>query len=190
MDVIAAVSTDYRYLFVNEAFLKNHRLSRQEVEGEFVKKILGKQIFLNQIKPQLDRCFRGESLSFEMVHEYPEIGPRFLQVSYFPLKDDSDAITGAVGIIQDISEIKRWEEEKTRLEEHLRQAQKMEAIGVLAGGIAHDFNNILWGMIGFTEMSLIEVPEGSVLEENLNHVLSAGHIVRRNLYSRSWRSAA
>ena len=175
MDVIAAVSTDYRYLFVNEAFLKNHRLSRQEVEGEFVKKILGKQIFLNQIKPQLDRCFRGESLSFEMVHEYPEIGPRFLQVSYFPLKDDSDAITGAVGIIQDISEIKRWEEEKTRLEEHLRQAQKMEAIGVLAGGIAHDFNNILWGMIGFTEMSLIEVPEGSVLEENLNHVLSAGH---------------
>ena len=174
-DVIAAVSTDYRYLFVNEAFLKNLRMSREEVEGESVEKILGKQAFRDQIKPQLERCFSGESVTFEMVHEYPEIGTRSLQVSYFPLKDDNDAITGAVGIIRDISEMKRVEEEYKRLEEHLRQAQKMEAIGVLAGGIAHDFNNILWGMLGFTEMSLIEAPEGSVLEDNLNHVLSAGH---------------
>ena len=174
-DVIAAVSADYRYLFVNEAFLIINRLSRREVEGETVEKILGKQAFLNQIKPQLDRCFLGESVSFEMDLEHPELGTRFLQVSYFPLKDEHEAITGAVGIIRDVSEIKRWEEENKRLEEHLRQAQKMEAIGVLAGGIAHDFNNILWGIIGFTEMSLVEAPEDSTLEENLNHVLSAGH---------------
>ena len=51
----------------------------------------------------------------------------------------------------------------------------MEAIGALAGGIAHDFNNILWGILGFTELSLQEAPEGSVLEENLQQVLVASH---------------
>ena len=80
-----------------------------------------------------------------------------------------------VNVLRDITEQKIQEAERYKLEEQLRQSQKMEAIGTLAGGIAHDFNNILWGMIGFTEMSLIEAPRGSELEDNLNQVLSAGH---------------
>ena len=80
-----------------------------------------------------------------------------------------------VNVLRDITEQKIQEAERYKLEEQLRQSQKMEAIGTLAGGIAHDFNNILWGMIGFTEMSLIEAPKGSELEDNLNQVLSAGH---------------
>ena len=72
------------------------------------------------------------------------------------------------GVVEDITEQKK-------LQKQIQQAQKMESIGVLAGGIAHDFNNILWGVIGFLEMSLFEVEEGSILEENLNQALSAGH---------------
>ncbi len=79
------------------------------------------------------------------------------------------------GVVQDITASKRAEEEKTRLENQLRQAQKMESIGTLAGGIAHDFNNILSPIIGFTEMTLTELPENSQPRANLEEVLTAAH---------------
>ena len=64
--------------------------------------------------------------------------------------------------------------EKWQLEKRLSQAQKMEAIGTLAGGIAHDFNNILSAIIGYTELSLIDISKDSALHSNLQQVLKAG----------------
>src|SRR5262245_8445840 len=57
-----------------------------------------------------------------------------------------------VATVRDITARKDAERERERLEQQLRQSQKMEAIGTLAGGIAHDFNNILTAIIGYTEL--------------------------------------
>ena len=75
--------------------------------------------------------------------------------------------------VRDISERIRAEVERVKLETQLRQAHKMEAIGTLAGGIAHDFNNILSGIIGFTELSVLDVPRDSLIRQNLQQVLKA-----------------
>jgi PAS domain S-box-containing protein len=64
-----------------------------------------------------------------------------------------------LALITDISERKRGEVERIRLEKQLRQAQKIESIGTLAGGIAHDFNNILAIILGYVELSLLDIPE-------------------------------
>jgi PAS domain S-box-containing protein len=60
-------------------------------------------------------------------------------------------------VVRDISGRKRTEAESDRLEEQLRQSQKIEAVGLLAGGIAHDFNNILTAIIGYTHLVLLKM---------------------------------
>ena len=64
--------------------------------------------------------------------------------------------------------------EREQVEAQLRQAQKMEALGVLTGGIAHDFNNILAAVIGFTEIAKDKIPRDSKVQHQLDRVLTAG----------------
>jgi PAS domain S-box-containing protein len=73
----------------------------------------------------------------------------------------------------DLTERKLAEEEKRKLEEQVRQAQKMESLGVLAGGIAHDFNNILMAVLGHAELALDEISPMSPARRSLTEIATA-----------------
>jgi PAS domain S-box-containing protein len=76
-------------------------------------------------------------------------------------------------LYEDITERKRAEEEKEKLEDQLRQSQKMESIGTLAGGIAHEFNNILGVIIGNNELAMMDVPDWSPAKDCLKEIQKA-----------------
>ncbi len=79
---------------------------------------------------------------------------------------------------QDITERRRAEAEKARLESQLAQAQKMEAIGTLAGGIAHDFNHILGAIMGYAELAQERTEDGEGNREELGLVIKAAERAR------------
>jgi len=102
------------------------------------------------------------------------------------------SVRAVVMNFRDISERKQAEAEHARLEQRLRQAEKLEAVGRLAGGIAHDFNNILGGILGYAELLAEHAPPASPLKRYADNVLTganrASGLVGQILsYSRSQR---
>jgi len=84
------------------------------------------------------------------------------------IRDVQGRPSGIIGVARDITERKRAEAERTQLEAHLRQTQKMEAIGRLAAGVAHDFNNLLTVIGGRSQLVLQRWPsEDDPLRRNI-----------------------
>ena len=75
--------------------------------------------------------------------------------------------------IQDITERKRAEEEREKMQAQLIQAQKMESIGTLAGGVAHDFNNLLTTIQGYAQLAMMSLKESDSFYENFKEIQQA-----------------
>ncbi len=112
------------------------------------------------------------------VLEFEVIGKRgtrrWLETHAAPLQRSPAGGPMLLGITRDITERKRAEAARERLESQLAQAQKMEAIGQLAGGVAHDFNNLLSIIISTAELAETGLPPGHPVREDLLQIRQAG----------------
>ncbi len=84
-----------------------------------------------------------------------------------PVRDPHGKVVNYVSVKRDVTDVRR-------MEEQLRQSQKMEAVGRLAGGIAHDFNNLLTAISGYCDLLLLRLPRHSALRGEVEEIRKAG----------------
>jgi len=84
---------------------------------------------------------------------------RWVHTIKVPYHDEACAVTGVLGIFEDVTDRKRAEEEREALEAQIGHMQRLESVGRLAGGVAHDFNNLLVVIFGGCEMLLTQLPQ-------------------------------
>ncbi len=106
------------------------------------------------------------------VFEYTlEIGG---EQRHFESRLVADSETQAVAIVRDITARFNAAAEREKLENRLRRAQKMEAIGMLAGGVAHDLNNVLSGLVSYPELLLMDLSENDPLRKPILTIQKSG----------------
>ncbi len=114
----------------------------------------------------LHRALRGETVSVDDVEVRRDGISTALEVAAAPILDPSGTVVQAVAVYHDITNRKN-------LERDFAQAQKMQAVGLLAGGIAHDFNNSLTAVYGYAAWLRDELPKDSQLQEPVNEIRKA-----------------
>ncbi len=98
-----------------------------------------------------------------------------LEISLSAIKTPTGEPARVRGVVRNVTERRRAEEDRQRLELQLAQAQRLESLGTLAGGIAHDFNNLLTGIAGNATMLQVEKPASERTRQRLQNIIELVH---------------
>jgi two-component system, cell cycle sensor histidine kinase and response regulator CckA len=168
--VFVKEADELRFEYFNKAGEELLGLSRETLLGKNDHDFFPKEqadFFVEKDRKVLERR------TVEDIPEEPietDRGRRWLHTRKIPIADAMGRPRHLLGVSIDITEQKVATD---KLQDQLRQAQKMEAIGRLAGGVAHDFNNLLSVIMGYTSLAIDGVHEGDPLRAQLDEVLGA-----------------
>jgi len=165
--------SDGKLLDVNEGYTEITGWERNEALGRSTKSDLPFWVDLSQRTRMVEDLKAGKDVlnrEIEFWHKDGSVRIGQYSARAISLSDEQTLIF----VLQDITEQRKLENERERLQEQLLQSQKMEAIGTLAGGVAHDFNNMLGVILGYSEMALDKLDANNPLYPDLEQILLAG----------------
>jgi PAS domain S-box-containing protein len=164
------IDRDYRILSANKAYLTQVKMGSEEVIGRHCYEIshrIDKPCYERGEECSVKHAFdTGDPFMAYHIHRDREENPIYVETKSYPLKDATGYTVSAIEIINNTTE-------KKKLEDQLRHAQKMEAVGQLAGGIAHDFNNILTAIIGYGSLMKMKMGDDEPLRNYLMQILDS-----------------
>ncbi len=165
--IIVKDARTLQYVLINKAAEKLWGVSRDKLIGKTLH-----EVFDKEQADAIDRYDRqviksGSNLySAEHKVETPRNGARVVTSNRIAIRDQNGEVQYILGVLEDVTERKA-------VEDQLRQAQKMEAIGNLTGGVAHDFNNLLTVMMCNLDLLQEEVAGNASAEEKIGVILEA-----------------
>ncbi len=170
-DAIGLSDAEGRHIYHNKAFTQLFGYTPEELciigggPAVYADSNTGKQVF--------ESIMRGLSWSgeAEFVAKNGSIFTAMLRAD--AIRDNSGKVIGLLGLHTDITERKRAQEDRMKLQAQLNQAQKMESVGRLAGGIAHDFNNMLSVILGHAEMAMMKSSPEQPLYSDMREIRKA-----------------
>ncbi|MBZ5534625.1 MAG: PAS domain S-box protein [Acidobacteriia bacterium] len=165
-EVIFMTGLDGTITYVNPAFEKIYGFTSAEAIGKTPRII--KSGFLSQqyYEQFWKTLLSGKSVRGEVTNRNKDGGLVTVETSVNPVVNPEGTMIGFISVQEDVTERKQ-------LENQLRQAQKMEAVGRLAGGVAHDFNNLLTAIAGYSDLMLMRLPLGDSLRRNAEEIKKA-----------------
>ena len=170
------IDSDYRIVSANGAYCRQVKYLTENVAGKHCYEVshhLNKPCFWAGEECAPSNTFKTGAPSLAIHTHYDSDGkPLYIETRSYPIKNESGAVTAVIETLNNITEVRK-------LEEQLRHAQKMEAIGTLAGGIAHDFNNLLSVIIGYGDIIRMRMNESEPFSSQLKEILDAANRAAR-----------
>jgi len=182
LDVIWAMNLDLTFTYINPAIQRVTGHTPKEWIGSRLQEHCDEESFTKIVRVVADETAKGphgSGVVLEAMLLKKNREPISVEIHGKVIYNEKGEPMALQGIARDITEHKRDELEKKKLQAQLVQSQKMEAIGTLAGGIAHDFNNILSAIIGYTELAQMKLESDSKIKDELKEVLTAGERAKK-----------
>lgn len=159
-EMIVVVDRNYRYLIANRAYLNYRGARREDIIGRTVAESVTQEVFDATVKNNLDRCFLGEIVQFEMRHSYPHREPCDLAISYFPI-DGAAGIDRVACVIRDITQRKKAEsalrDSEDRYRDLVEHTQELICTHNLEGRLL-SVNPAAARLLGYSPADLLEIP--------------------------------
>ncbi len=156
--MISVINKDYIYEKVNLAFCNAHNISVDQILGKSLSDIWGIQTFCDFIKSNIDRCFSGETVSYEASFNTPGFGVRYFEVTFKPLVIGAEGITHMLAETFDIHETRQKDLKIKEKEEELKKLETNLPIGIVRclpdGSIIHANRSFLDIMDCYDENSI------------------------------------
>jgi len=149
-EMMSLINREFRYLAVNDSYVRAHGLKKHQIEGKSFSELWGKDIFNKKIKEKFEQAFRGKIVRYQDWFEFEHIGKKYMDVIYQPVHGRGGRVDYLTVNTLDITDLKLMQ---NNLEKAIIEAEKAnKAKSEFLANMSHEIRTPLNAVIGFTEL--------------------------------------